>query len=304
MPVVLIAGPTASGKSGLALELAERIGGTVINADSMQVYRELRILTARPGREDETRAPHRLYGHVSIREAHSVGRWLDCARGALDESTAAGRIAIVVGGTGLYFKALTEGLSAVPDVPASVRSRIRARLEAEGADVLHAELRARDPTTAARIPPSDPQRIARALEVLDATGRSLAEWQRTPVSGALVDPQRALRLILWPDRDWLRSRIDLRFDAMIGAGVLEEAREVMELDLDPDLPGYRAHGLRPLIAHLRGEIALDEAAERTKAETRQYAKRQFTWFRHQMADWRRVDPLKIDSVANELNAFR
>jgi tRNA dimethylallyltransferase len=287
---VLIAGPTASGKSALALALAERTGGTVINADSMQVYGDLRVLTARPTEADEGRAPHRLYGHVSIRSAYSVGRWLDDVAAALAEAREGGRAAIVTGGTGLYFKALTEGLSPIPDVAEDVRSAVREREARLGAEALHGELRTRDPASALRIPPSDPQRIVRALGVLEATGRPLSDWQMEPAGPPLVDPATARRIVLWPERDLLRARIDARFDAMLAAGALEEARAVMDMDLDPDLPGYRAHGLRPLMAHLRGEILLDEAAERTKAETRQYAKRQFTWFRHQMPDWDRIDP--------------
>lgn len=289
---ILIAGPTASGKSALALDLAEDIGGTVINADSMQVYDALRILTARPSREDEGRVPHLLYGHVPIREAYSVGRWLADVEVALAEVRAAGRLPIVTGGTGLYFKALTEGLSPIPEVPEDIRSAVRARLVEEGAETLHSELTQRDPETGRRVPPSDPQRIVRALEVIEFTGRSLADWQREPAAPALIEPGGARRIVLWPDRDWLRARIDMRFEAMLAAGALDEVRAVMEMNLDPDLPGYRAHGLRPLIAHLRGEIGLDEAGERTKAETRQYAKRQFTWFRHQMPDWERVVPVE------------
>lgn len=291
---MLIAGPTASGKSALALEIAERLAGhraaTVINADSMQVYGELRILTARPSREEEGRVPHRLYGHVPIRTPYSVGRWLQDVAAALRETWAGGGVPIVVGGTGLYFKALTEGLSPVPGIPEAVRASVRGRLAAEGAEALHAELAARDPAAAGRISPRDPHRIVRALEVLEATGRPLSDWQKEPAGAPLLDPRSARRLVLWPDRDWLRARIDARFGAMLDAGVLDEVRAVMDMDLEPDLPGYRAHGLRPLIAHLRGEITLEEAAERTRAETRQYAKRQFTWFRHQMADWERLAP--------------
>ena len=287
---MLIAGPTASGKSALALELAERIGGTVINADSMQVYDALRILTARPNPDEEARVAHRLYGHVSIRTSYSVGRWLEDVAQVLTETRAAGRVPIVIGGTGLYFKALTEGLSPMPDVPDDVRSGVRARMAEEGVEALHADLMARDRHTALGLRPTDPQRVARALEVLEATGRPLSDWQSEPAAPPLVEPGTARRIVLWPEREALRARIDARFDAMLEAGALDEARAVMDMDLDPDLPGYRAHGVRPLIAYLRGEITLDEAAERTMAETRQYAKRQFTWFRHQMGNWERVAP--------------
>lgn len=289
--VILIAGPTASGKSALALRLADRLDGTVINADSMQVYDALRILTARPTVEDEARVPHRLYGHVPIAEAWSVGRWLEDARDALAEAEARGRAAVVVGGTGLYFKVLTGGLSPVPDVPEAVRAEVRRRLAAEGPASLHAELAARDPGSARRIRVSDPQRILRALEVVEATGRPLSDWQREPASPPPLLPAGSVRrLVLWPDRAAVRARIDARVDEMLAAGALQEVARVMAMDLDPSLPGYRAHGLRPFVAHLRGEMSLREAAERTRAETRQYAKRQFTWFRHQMPDWERVAP--------------
>ena len=286
--VILIAGPTASGKSALALRLADRLGGTVINADSMQVYDALRILTARPSPEDEAIAPHRLYGHVPITHPYSVGRWLDDMRAALAEAEAQGRVAVVVGGTGLYLRALSEGLSPAPDIPESVRADVRGRLEREGAAPLHGELEALDPQSARRIRVSDPQRIARALEVALATGRPLSDWQREPALPPLVHPDSARRLILWPDREAVRARIDARVGEMLAQGALDEVQRVMALDLDPSLPGYRAHGLRPFMAHLRGELSLEEAAERTRAETRQYAKRQFTWFRHQMPDWERI----------------
>mgnify|MGYP003660580010 CR=1 FL=1 len=200
---ILIAGPTASGKSALAVELAERLGGTVINADSMQVYAELRVLSARPSPADEARAPHLLYGHVGIAEAYSAGRWLADMGGALKEARAAGRRPIVVGGTGLYFKALTQGISGMPDVPEEVRARVRARLEGEGTAALHRELAERDPAAAARFPDTDPQRTLRALEVLEATGRPISAWQGDPPGPALVPASEAVRLVLWPDRGWL-----------------------------------------------------------------------------------------------------
>ncbi|TCT08338.1 tRNA dimethylallyltransferase [Tepidamorphus gemmatus] len=295
----LIAGPTASGKSALALMLADRLGGTVINADSMQVYDTLRILTARPSPQDEAAVPHRLYGHVPLTRAYSVGAWLADVRAALAEAAAAGRPAIIVGGTGLYFKALTGGLPPMPDIPEAVRGEVRRRLELEGSAALHAELAVLDPQSARRINVSDPQRIVRALEVAVATGRPLSEWQREPALPLLPPAPSVLRLVLWPDREAVRARIDARVGAMLAAGALDEVRAAMAMDLDPSLPGYRAHGLRPFMAHLRGELPLQEAAERTRAETRQYAKRQFTWFRHQMPDWERLDP---DRAADRLAA--
>lgn len=289
-PVTLIAGPTASGKSALALALAERRGSFVINADSMQVYAELRILTARPGPEEERRAPHRLYGHVPMAAGYSVARWLEDAEAGLAEARAAGRAPIFVGGSGLYFKALTEGLSPMPRIPAEIRQEVRQRLAREGRAVLHAELSMRDPKIAARLPAGDSQRLLRAFEVLEATGRPLSAWQQAPRQGALVDALKARRVVLWPDRAVLHARINARLDGMIAAGALDEVSAIARLGLESALPGYRAHGLRPLLAHIRGEITLEEAAERTRGETRQYAKRQFTWFRHQTSDWERLAP--------------
>jgi tRNA dimethylallyltransferase len=281
---ILIAGPTASGKSALALALAERLGGTIINADSMQVYRDLRIITARPSLDEEARVPHRLYGHVDAAENYSVGRWCQDARAALDAVRAEGRLPVLVGGTGLYFKALTQGLSVVPPTPPEIRAAVRARCDAEGVAALHAELARRDPAMAERLRPSDRMRIARALEVLDATGRSLADWHHDGMP-SILDPGRALKFFLVPDRAALHRRIDARFDAMLAAGALEEVRRLAARRLDPMLPAMKAHGVPWLIRHLAGEITLAEAAEAGKRDTRRYTKRQLTWFRHQMPGW-------------------
>ena len=295
---MLIAGPTASGKSAVALGLAEELGGAVINADSMQVYRDLRIITARPTPEEEARVTHRLYGHVDAAENYSVGRWLADARTALDEAREAGRVPILVGGTGLYFKALTQGLSAVPPIPAESRATVRARLEAEGTAALHAELVRRDPSTQIRA--SDRTRIARALEVIEATGRSLSHWHREGLP-PLLDGSRAVKVFLAPERDDLRRRIDARFDAMLAAGALEEVRALAARQLDPLLPAMKAHGVPWLMRHLSGEITLAEAAEGGKADTRRYTKRQFTWVRHQLPDWTWIAPTRArDEV---LDAF-
>ena len=281
---ILVAGPTASGKSAAALALAERLGGTVINADSMQVYRELAVLTARPLPKDEALIPHRLYGTVSAREAYSVGRWLEDAARAIAATEAEGRVPILAGGTGLYFKALLEGLAPVPDIPPEIRIAWRERAETLGADGLHRELASRDPAMAARLRPSDPQRLVRALEVIDATGISLAEWQGGETSPALA-PDAVVRLVIAPEREALYAAIDARFDAMIAAGALEEVRALVALGLDPGLPAIRAHGVRELAAYLRGECSLEEAIAKAKTETRRYAKRQMTWLRRFMQDW-------------------
>ena len=281
---ILIAGPTASGKSALALALAEKHRGTIVNADSMQVYRDLRVITARPSAAEEAQVPHRLYGHVDAAENYSVGRWCQDARAALDEAKREGRLPILVGGTGLYFKALTQGLSAVPPTPPEIRAMVRARCDAEGAAALHAELARRDPGVAARLKPGDRMRIARALEVLEATGRSLADWHRDGMP-AILDPDEALKIFLAVDRADLVRRIDARFDAMLAAGALDEVRVLAGRGLDPMLPAMKAHGVPWLRRHLAGEIGLDEAAEGGKRDTRRYTKRQATWFRHQMPGW-------------------
>jgi tRNA dimethylallyltransferase len=280
---VLIAGPTASGKSALALALAERLGGAIVNADSMQVYRDLRVITARPTPDEEARVPHRLYGHVDAAENYSVGRWLADVAPALDELRALGRVPILVGGTGLYFKTLTQGLSNVPPVSAEIRAAVRGRLDAEGPAALHAELARRDPASAA-LKPNDRTRIARALEVLDTTGRPLSQWHDQGLP-PLVDASRAVKVFLAPERPELRRRIDARFDAMLAAGAVDEVRALASRKLDPLLPAMKAHGVPWLVRHLNGEISLEEAAEGGKNDTRRYTKRQFTWVRHQLADW-------------------
>jgi tRNA dimethylallyltransferase len=286
---VLIAGPTASGKSALALALAERLGGTIINADSMQVYRDLRIITARPTPAEEERVPHLLYGHVDAVENYSVGRWCVDASAALAAVERAGRVPVVVGGTGLYFKALTRGLAAIPSIPADVRSAVRQRLAGEGVAALYAELGGRDPATASRLMPGDRARIARSLEVILATGRSLTDWHREGMKPALAS-DAAVRVFLDVDRADLYRRIDARFDAMLASGGLDEVRALDRRGLAPALPAMKAHGVPWLIRHLKGEIDLAAAADEAKRDTRRYSKRQATWFRHQLPDWTWVAP--------------
>jgi len=281
---ILIAGPTASGKSALALALAEKIGGIIVNADSMQVYRDLRLITARPTPAEEARVPHRLYGHVDAGENYSVGRWCRDVGTVLAEIERQGRVAILVGGTGLYFKALTTGLAAVPPIPAEIRGQVRARMASEGAAALHGELAGLDPITAQRLMLNDRSRIARALEVVLATGRSLTDWHREGLP-ALVDSARAAKIFLTCERKQLVARIEARFAAMLEAGALDEVRALERRQLDPLLPAMKAHGVPWLIRHLHGEISLDEAAAGAIMDTRRYAKRQLTWFRNQMTDW-------------------
>jgi len=287
--VVLIAGPTASGKSALALAVAEELGGTIINADSMQVYRDLRIITARPTPEEEACVPHRLYGHVDAAEIYSTGRWCVDASAALQEVGEAGRLPVVVGGTGLYFKALTHGLAAIPPVAPQVRSLVRGRLHAEGLASLYADLGERDPVTARRLMPGDRARITRALEVVLATGRSLADWQREGMTPAL-ERKHTVCIFLEVGRAELYRRIDARFDAMLAAGALDEVRALLGRGLDPALPAMKAHGVPWLMRHLAGDIELAAAADGAKRDTRRYTKRQATWFRHQLADWTWVAP--------------
>ncbi|UYO42060.1 tRNA (adenosine(37)-N6)-dimethylallyltransferase MiaA [Rhodopseudomonas palustris] len=294
---VLIAGPTASGKSALALKLAQASGGTVINTDSMQVYRDLRIITARPTPDEEALAPHRLYGTVDAAVNFSAGAYVEAAAAVLADARAAGQLPILIGGTGLYFKALTRGLSAVPPVPAEVRDAVRLRLDRDGVQALHAELASHDPEAAARLAPADRTRIARALEVVLATGRPLADWHQE-ASPPLLPPDDVVAVFLAPDREALYARIDSRFAAMLQAGALDEVAALADRRLDPLLPAMKAHGVPALIRHLRGEIGLDEAAAIGAADTRHYAKRQFTWFRHQLPEFKWVRPEEADALLN------
>jgi tRNA dimethylallyltransferase len=286
---VLIAGPTASGKSALALALAQKSGGVVINTDSMQVYRDLRVLTARPTPEEEALAPHHLYGHVDASVNFSAGAWVADAAKMLAEARTQNRLPIFIGGSGLYFKALTRGLSAVPPIPPAIREQVRARLERDGVEALHAELSRRDPLSAERLKVRDRTRIARALEVVEATGRSLTDWHREGLP-PILPPGEFTALFLSPDRDALYARIDARFDAMLKAGALEEAAALAARKLDPLLPAMKAHGVPALIRHLAGDLTLEEAAAIGRADTRHYAKRQFTWFRHQLPEFEWVAP--------------
>lgn len=280
---VLIAGPTASGKSALALELAERVGGVVINADSMQVYRDLRVLTARPSVEEEARAPHRLYGHVDGAADYSVAHWLEDARAAISEAETTGQLPIVIGGTGLYFKALTQGLAPMPSIPPEVRARVR-ELDLPAPE-LHARLMAVDPQTAGRLRPSDTQRLMRALEVVEATGRPLAQWQAERASEPVLPGDDALKLFLATDRTALRDAIARRFHLMMEAGALEEAQALLARGLPADRTILKAHGVPWFARHLAGEIELEAAIEGGILDTRRYAKRQDTWFRHQLEGW-------------------
>jgi tRNA dimethylallyltransferase len=287
MDAILITGPTASGKSALAVELAKRHDGVVINADSMQVYDTLRVLTARPSDEDMQGVPHYLYGHVPAATAYSTGAWLRDVTELLPQLRAEGRLPVFVGGTGLYFKALTGGLSDMPAIPEDIRTRLRARLIDEGGAVLHAELAARDADVAATLNPQDGQRIVRALEVLEATGRSIAELQGR--SGPVViDPDRARKIVVLPERAVLHDRINRRFELMLAEGAADEVSALLALSPAPEMPVMKAIGVSQIAAMIDGAMSREDVLEKGAAATRQYAKRQMTWFRNQMDDsWER-----------------
>lgn len=272
---LIVAGPTASGKSALALEIAQRRGGTIVNADSMQLYRELRVLTARPTPGEEAQAPHLLYGVRPAAEAASVAWWRSEALAAMDAVRAAGRLPILCGGTGLFFHALTTGLSAIPPVQPAAREEARRLLAERGAAALHALL---DPATAAGLRPSDSQRVARAYEVWIGTGRGLADWQKAGGTGPA--PWDFAAILIDPPRDALRRAAATRWYAMIAGGALDEVRGLVAAGLDPALPAMRAHGVPELAAHLAGRMTLEAASDRAILNTGQYTKRQATWFRH------------------------
>lgn len=278
----------------MGLRLAHALQGEIVNADSMQVYRDLRVLSARPSPKEEGLAAHHLFGHVDAMINYSVGMWLKDAARALDDVRSRGKLAIFCGGTGMYFKALTQGLSAIPAVPEAVRAKVRQEAEGVCASRLHDRLAMIDPKMAARLRPSDPQRILRALEVFAATGRSLADFQGARAQ-PLLAPDQWRAVFLAPERDCLRAAIDRRFEAMLAAGAIDEAAGLLARGLDPLLPAMRAHGAPHLMAHLRGEMTLAQAAERGKADTRAYAKRQFTFARHQLPDFAWAEPREAEA---------
>jgi len=296
---ILIAGPTASGKSQLAVDLATKIDGVIINADSMQVYKDLSILTARPQLADLAMAPHRLYGFVSGEDVYSVGRFVEDAAAAITECNESGQIPIITGGTGLYFKALLDGLSPIPRIPGAVRQHWRAEANRVGSQNLYNILLKRDPEMAARLQPSDIQRLVRALEVLDATGQSLAEWQRIP--GIPVIPtSSAVRMVIGADRAVLYRNCEIRLERMIANGALDEVAQLMARKLDPAVPIMRALGVQPFMAHLQNRINREEALAATKTETRHYIKRQLTWFRTNMTSWKWLNEQEIETLKENI----
>lgn len=284
--VTLIAGPTASGKSALALARAQQTGAVIVNADSQQLYADLRVLSARPSSEDEARAEHRLYGVADAAEAWSVGRWTRAVAPVLVELAAEGRPALIVGGTGLYFTALTKGIADIPDVPVAAREATQEAFDFLGEDAFRARLAERDPRAATAIAPGDRQRLTRALAVAETTGRALTDWQADTTP--LLAPDSYDRLVIEPDRVALYANCDRRVDLMVEHGALDEVRALMRRRLDPDLPAMKAVGVRDFQAHLKGKVTLEAAMDAVRQATRNYAKRQLTWFRNQTPDWPRA----------------
>ncbi|MBX2829711.1 MAG: tRNA (adenosine(37)-N6)-dimethylallyltransferase MiaA [Rhodospirillales bacterium] len=305
-PFLIVAGPTASGKSALALDMADAFDGVVINADSMQVYKELRVLSARPDEAETARAPHRLYGVLSGREACSAGKWRDMAMAEIADCHANGKLPIITGGTGMYLNALTNGIAPIPDVPARIRDVVSAELAELGHQAFFEKLKRDDPETAATLDGTNTQRLIRAAEVFAHTGRGLASWHSEPV---ITPPEnmKFKKLCYMPPRDILYDRCNRRFDLMIKQGAIDEVRQLLALDLPPSAPVMKAVGVRELAAHLAGEIDLDTAKEKSQRETRRYAKRQLTWFRHQMTDKEIIDAQYSESLAakmrHDINQF-
>ena len=296
---MLIAGPTASGKSYLAKELALRLNGVVINADSMQVYQELRVLTARPSVEDEQQVPHRLYGFVPACRAYSIGLWLKDMEKSLTWAVSENLRPIIVGGTGLYFMGLTEGLSDVPAISPAIRHHWRGEGARFGAVKLHKVLQARDPLMAEKLVPSDSQRIIRALEVLDQTGRSLHHFQMKKNS-PLLPAESCHCLSLMPARDWLYKQINMRFDQLVAGGAVEEVQALMAQNLVADLPAMGALGVPQITDYLQGTIALQQAIDSAKQATRRYAKRQFTWQKRNNITWKRINSQQMEKNIKEI----
>jgi len=284
--ITLIAGPTASGKSALALQRTQANGAVIVNADSQQLYAELRVLTARPSPEDEALAEHRLYGVADAADAWSVGRWSRAVAPVLADLASERRPALIVGGTGLYFTALTKGIADIPDVPTAAREAAQEAYDFLGEDAFRARLAERDPRAAASIAPGDRQRLTRAWAVLETTGRALTDWQAD--TRPLLAPGTYDRLVIEPDRAALYERCDRRVGLMVEQGALDEVRALMRRRLDPDLPAMKAVGVRDFAAHLKGKVTLEEAMEAVRQATRNYAKRQLTWFRNQTPDWPRA----------------
>jgi len=296
LPLVLIAGPTASGKSALALALSRLLPVTIVNADASQVYRDLRVVSARPSHEEERQAPHRLFGHVDGAQGYSAAAWAADARTAISKAQANWRVPVLVGGTGMYIRTLLEGIAPVPAIAPDVRKTVRALAVGDAYTALASE----DPTAAARLSPNDTTRVARALEVVRSTGQPIAHWQARRVGG-IGDAVRLVPIILLPPREWLFARCDARFDAMLAGGGKEEVAALIARGLDPDLPVMRAIGVREIAAMLARPSDAERCIADAKIATRQYAKRQFTWFRNQLpADWTRIEAQLGNDIISDL----
>ncbi len=299
-PAILIHGPTASGKTALAIELAKRCDGEIVNADAMQVYADMEILSARPDAAERAGAPHHMFGHVDAAEAYSVGRWQKDARACIERIRRSGKVAIVVGGSGLYLSALVEGLAEIPNVPDEIKQEARTRVGADRA-AAHAELAQIDPASAQRISRGDRQRIARALEVWMAFGRTLSSFRGAAVP--VLQRDEWIGAVLTPQREPLYERINLRVDEMLRAGVLQEARALWERELPRELPAMRAHGMPGFCEHFEGAMTLDAAADQCRRDTRRYAKRQMTWIAHQFSLWPRIPSDDLNIRARVISAL-
>jgi tRNA dimethylallyltransferase len=297
--VLILAGPTASGKTALSLHAARRLGGEIVNADSMQVYEGLPIISAQPSAQERAGVPHHLFGVIDPSERCSVGRWAEMALSAIKTIQAQGKTPVLVGGTGLYFKALLEGLAPTPEIPAEISIEVEALYAAGGVEALREEAGRLDPVATARIGEGDKQRLMRVIAVARTAGRPLSKLQgdTTP----LIDPAAIQGVVIQPDREALYARIERRFDAMIDAGALDEARAIAARSLSSDLPAMKAVGLPPLLAHLSGALSLDEAIEIAKRDSRRYAKRQYTWFSNQHGAWPRITALDPGDQRRELD---
>lgn len=302
---ILIAGPTASGKSALALKAASECNGVIINADSMQVYKDLQVITACPSDEEMAQAPHRLYAFLDATEVCSAAFWTEKAMEEVESAWANEQTPILVGGTGMYFKVLLDGIAQIPDIPDEIRQEVRRQCDEEGSEILHKELEAVDPEAAKRLYPGDSQRVSRAVEVFRATGRALSDWHKDTVPGPLhAEDQngRVDKFVLLPDRAELYARCDRRFDLMLQEGALDEIQALAERKLPTDLPMMRALGVPSLLAYVRGDMSLGEAAEDAKMQTRRFAKRQLTWFRNQFSHWKMLNAQYLESHFDKLIA--
>ena len=302
-PVLIVAGPTASGKSSLALDAAIEFNGVVINGDSMQIYDRLSVVTARPTAVDESNAPHKLYGVMPPNESCSAGRWVEMAIEEIRAAWAAGKLPIVCGGTGMYLRTLVDGISFIPDAAKAVRQKATEERERLGPEGFHQEVAKRDPESAARLHPSDSQRLIRAWEVFEATGKSLSQWQQENRPVPPLPEATFSQIVLLPPRGALYATCESRFDKMIAHGALREVEALAALDLDPTLPAMKALGVPELLAHLRGEMTLDDAREQSKKTTRNYAKRQMTWLRNQVSGAEVITAQYSESLKAKIFSF-